>query len=189
YLKMVAAGGWVLCFDWVDECIKQGKLVNETPFEIVGDIKGESGAKKSRKDRENKKDEGLFHNCVAIISDELKTGNLSQDLKTVFRLGGAKILNCLPYKWEKEQKSKRKQISKENSKVYVFVYDAENFDLSKRQSQFCKQFGILKTQKIQTFKLLLWYHYLNKVYFKKMRGKCISHIIILASLRPFFHVF
>ncbi|ETO19036.1 hypothetical protein RFI_18202, partial [Reticulomyxa filosa] len=140
YIKMVVAGGWILCFDWIEQCLKENELLDELPFEVAGDTKGFNASKTSRENREEHRNTGLFKNCVALIGNKFTISTLPRDLKSVFWLGGGQVLKRLPLDWEKAVKAKKE--FKDESKCYVYVCEKEQNELESTETQFCQKFGI-----------------------------------------------
>ncbi|ETO26492.1 hypothetical protein RFI_10646, partial [Reticulomyxa filosa] len=162
YFQAVVTGSWILCFDWVDECIEKRCLVSELLFEVrdlcfrilfcsfwkTFFLLAKGAAKKSREDHQKRHDRGLFKDCAVII-DKHFDKQMYNDLMGIFHAAGATILKSLPLKWKKE--AENKEIDRDNSKSYAFVYDPKNAVLINKQIDFCRQFKILTLELEQVF--------------------------------------
>eukprot|EP01083_Nonionella_stella_P081014 222936_1 len=148
YFQSVIAGCWVMCFDWIEECLCRNTLIEESSYEVLGDLKGRGGARKSRQLRKKKSDNGLFSNVICVVASEFKFARLDEDLRGMFRMGGAKMYNMLPYHWSKDRDGYKKEV---NGKNAVFVYDPQNYDMTQKQIDFCNTFGVLPIGYQQVF--------------------------------------
>ncbi len=48
FLYGVASGKWIVAVDWVHQCIRENRLIDEQPFEAL-DMDGEDGPPRARK--------------------------------------------------------------------------------------------------------------------------------------------
>ena len=139
YFEAVVAGCWVVCFEWIERCLEKNTLIDESPFEVLGDFKGRGGCRMSRELRRKKHDDGLFSDVIVVIASEFKFPKLAEDLKTIFRMGGAKILKLMPYAWLKDVDRYKAEMK---GRTLVFVYDEGEYDMTRKQKDFVQRFGV-----------------------------------------------
>eukprot|EP01084_Bolivina_argentea_P030711 56860_1 len=125
YYQGVVAGSWILCFDWIEQCLNKNALVSENKYEVLGDKKANGGCKKSRQLRQNKNDNGLFSNIICVLADEFLLPGLYDNLKSMFRMGGADVKKMFPFQWLKDINKYKKEQFEMKKKIMIFVYDKE----------------------------------------------------------------
>jgi hypothetical protein len=160
YFQAIAAGVWVLTFDWIVDCLASRKILDEDMFEVLGDKKsvGDCNAcrisrqlrmnkfvnnnnSNSNADDEYEYDHGLFCNIYVCVASEFQMDGMHSDLRKIFRLAGAKIFNLLPYHWLRHAGKYLGQM-KLNSKVFVFVYDSDYHSMTQKQTRFCQTMNV-----------------------------------------------
>ncbi|KAL1497085.1 hypothetical protein ABEB36_008102 [Hypothenemus hampei] len=87
-LQAIAAGIWVVRYEWVEDSLKLNKLVSEIPYEAL-DTSGEAGPKISRLTR---KENPLFHGFRFYCAPPLKAVS-KQELEIILKLCGGEIAN------------------------------------------------------------------------------------------------
>eukprot|EP01083_Nonionella_stella_P078712 215552_1 len=147
YFQSAVAGCWVLCFDWIEQCLKENRWIDESKHELMGDTQGACGCKISRISRMNKSDTGLFANVIVFIASEFQhTVKLNRDLQSLFRMGGAKIRN------KSEMNKCKREMTDGNGRKLVFVYDDTNeSDMTQKQLKFCNKYDVLPMGLQQVF--------------------------------------
>ena len=93
YLSGIAMGIWILDINWLRDCAKSRKWIEETPYEILGDLTGlENGPRESRiarKERKPKLFEGFSFDLEGEWEDYERRMKRS-DVRRLLKLCGAK---------------------------------------------------------------------------------------------------
>eukprot|EP01084_Bolivina_argentea_P051114 94004_1 len=140
YFQSVISGSWILCFDWVKECLNKNVLIRENKYEVIADIHSKNGCKITRELRmRGKNDEGLFGDILCVIG-YFEKDKIEKDITNILKIGGGIILQKFPYEW---LKNIDKYKSEMNGKRMVFVYDKEHNVLNTKQKDFVEKFDVL----------------------------------------------
>eukprot|EP01083_Nonionella_stella_P085253 236304_1 len=136
YYQSVVAGCWVLCFDWVGQCVANDQLCDETSYQVQEDRTGRDGCRKARELRMNKECNGLFSKVTVFIASAFERTKLDDGLRKLFEIGGAEVMNVSILDLTETH---TKELMDKNM---VFVYDTMD-GLTTAQELVCAKFGIL----------------------------------------------
>eukprot|EP01084_Bolivina_argentea_P030712 56863_1 len=121
YYQGVVAGSWILCFDWIEQCLNKNTLVSENKYQVLGDKKGNGGCMY----KQSRDDNGLFNNIICVLADEFPDPGLHDGLTSMFTMGGADVKKMFPYQWLKDINKYKKEQFEMKKKIMIFVYDKE----------------------------------------------------------------
>ncbi|GFR97895.1 BRCA1-associated RING domain protein 1 [Elysia marginata] len=98
YLNALLNGAWIVSPEWVGECLKQKKRVNEEDFEVLGCVtRGPCRAPQKARLNRMKKLPGLFDGCQFYFQGKFQYPTPSKDqLVQLVKLGGGIILTREP---------------------------------------------------------------------------------------------
>lgn len=99
YASAVICGAWIVKFDWVTECLKAKRFVDEHPFEISGDTYALEAPRKGRMAREENTS-SLFSGLTFYISGSFKSDKIppKNELVNLCEWGGATTYTVAPRK-------------------------------------------------------------------------------------------
>ncbi|KAJ8917481.1 hypothetical protein NQ315_005530 [Exocentrus adspersus] len=90
FVSAIAAGIWVLRFDWVEECLSKNRIVPEEPFEVL-DCSGVAGPRTSRLMR---KQNPLFRGYKFFCAEPI-VSTTKREIENILKMLGGKILRHL----------------------------------------------------------------------------------------------
>jgi hypothetical protein len=92
----IVCGSWIVGYQWVQECMKRDRFVDEEPFEVKGDNVAKEGPSLGRNARASNK-EGIFSHLFIFLYGKFKSPNPSKpELHNLAEWGGATMLKKMP---------------------------------------------------------------------------------------------
>ena len=89
YFLCLLSGCFVLCVDWVTDCLQQRRLVDEQPFVITGDEKAEDTARRARERRE-RGEQPLLSGVTVWEAGRWAKEETQREVKKVVEVGGGR---------------------------------------------------------------------------------------------------
>lgn len=132
FLFGVASGGWVVSVDWVHQCIREGRLLDEEPFEVL-DMDGEPGPFRARNRNLSHKLFQAFEFCL----QEPYTDVTVEQLRQLLEMSGASTVSC-------PSELKR---SRRHSLIVVQTDDAVGLQVQRRASTCFDRYQVLSVSR------------------------------------------
>ena len=139
YFQCLISGTFILCFEWIEQCLKQNAFINEDGYELLGDIVALGSPLLSRQLRMQQSDFRLFAKLYVFI--EFFEDKTCDKIYSILLIGGCTNIerNCLPIYW-----LNKKEYYKKMTEKYQIVYAYQKLPktFGDEEQQFCELFNV-----------------------------------------------